>query len=158
MVPGESETPRVGRILAIDYGHVRLGLAISDPDQTLASPFENYTRRSPEKDAAYLRQVVKEERVVLVVVGLPVHLSGRESQKSFESREFAEWVQKLTDVPVVLFDERFTTHEAEQHLMAAGLTKQKRKARLDMLAAQALLKGYLDSDRSSRHDRPGSLG
>ncbi len=158
MVQGESETPRVGRVLAIDYGHVRLGLAISDPDQTLASPFENYTRRSPAKDAAYLRQVTSEERVALIVVGLPVHLSGQESQKSFEAREFADWVKQQTGVPVVLFDERFTTHEAEQHLLAAGLTKQKRKARLDMLAAQALLKGYLDSDRSARHDRPGGLG
>lgn len=154
----EERTTREGRVLAIDYGHVRLGLAISDPSQTLASPYENYTRRSPQKDASYLRQVVTEERVALIVVGLPVHLSGRESQKSFESREFADWVREQAGVPVVLFDERFTTHEAEQHLLAAGLTKQKRKARLDMLAAQSLLKAYLDSDRSDRHDRPGALG
>lgn len=154
----EPALPDEGRILAIDYGHVRLGLAISDPDQSLASPYENYTRRSLRKDAEFLQRVVTEERVVMIVIGLPVHLSGRESEKSVEARAFAKWVESLSPLPVVLFDERFTTHEAEQHLLAAGLTKQKRRERLDMLAAQALLKGYLESDRSAKHDRPDSIG
>ena len=150
--------PERGRILAIDFGTVRHGLAICDPGQSFASPFENYTRRNAKLDGDFFRRVVTEEDVVFVVVGLPVHLSGQESRKSQEARDFADWIGQLTGLPIVLFDERFTTHEAEQHLLAAGLTKAKRRERLDMLAAQALLKAYLDSDRRGPTDAPGSLG
>jgi putative Holliday junction resolvase len=152
------ELPSRGRILAIDFGTVRHGLAISDPGQSFASPYENYTRRSQKLDGDFFRRVVAEEDVVFLVVGLPIHLSGEESRKSLEAREFGDWLGQLTGLPVVLFDERFTTHEAEQHLLAAGLTKAKRRERLDMLAAQALLKGFLDSDRGARQDPPRSIG
>lgn len=154
----DPELPASGRILAIDFGTVRHGLAISDPGQSFASPFENYTRRNQKLDADFFRRVVTEEDVAFLVVGLPIHLSGEESRKSLEAREFADWVGQVTGLRVVLFDERFTTHEAEQHLLAAGLTKAKRRERLDMLAAQALLKGFLDSDRGRSMDSPGSLG
>ncbi len=154
----DQELPFRGRILAIDFGTVRHGLAISDPGQSFASPYENYTRRNQKLDGDFFRRVVAEEDVVFLVVGLPIHLSGEESRKSLEAREFADWLGQLTGLPVVLFDERFTTHEAEQHLLAAGLTKAKRRERLDMLAAQALLKGFLDSDRGGRQDPPQSIG
>lgn len=154
----DQELPSRGRILAIDFGTVRHGLAISDPGQSFASPYENYTRRNQKLDGDFFRRVAAEEDVVFLVVGLPIHLSGEESRKSLEAREFADWLGQLTGLPVVLFDERFTTHEAEQHLLAAGLTKAKRRERLDMLAAQALLKGFLDSDRGGRQDPPRSIG
>ncbi len=93
---------------------MRLGIAISDPGQTLASPYENYTRRGPEQDAARLRRLVAEEGPTLFVVGLPVHLDGRESQKSQEARQFARWLGETTGVPVELFDERFTTRGSGQ--------------------------------------------
>lgn len=129
----------------IDFGTVRIGIALSDARRTIASPFENYTRRSRQADAAHLKRLADEERVTLFVVGLPVHLDGRESQKSREAREFGEWLASTTGVPVVYFDERFTTAEAEQHLGAAELTKKQRKARLDKLAAQILLAAFLEA-------------
>jgi putative holliday junction resolvase len=134
-----------GRIAGIDYGTVRLGIALSDARRTLASPYENYTRRSPQVDADRLRRLAVEECITLFVVGLPVHLDGRESQKSREARQFGQWLAEITGVPVEFFDERFSTAEAEKVLGAAELTKKQRKARLDKLAAQILLTAYLEA-------------
>ena len=145
-----------GRIAGIDYGTVRIGIAITDPEQRLASPFENYTRRGSQLDARYFGELANEERISLFVVGLPVHLSGEESPKSREARRFGAWLQELTGVPVVYFDERFTSTEAEQLLATGQFTKKKRKARLDMLAAQIMLSGFLES-RERGEGKPGGL-
>jgi putative Holliday junction resolvase len=147
--------PRQGRLAALDYGTVRIGVAITDPDQRLASPLEIYTRRTPEKDTAWLLGLAREERIAGFVVGLPVHTSGEESQKSHEARQFAEWVAATTMLPVRLFDERYTTSMAESLLLEAGFTKKRRKERLDKLAAQILLLAYLESSRSE--GEPGGL-
>jgi putative pre-16S rRNA nuclease len=144
-----------GRVLAIDFGTVRLGLAISDARQQFASPLANYTRVNADRDLQYLQRVIKDEQIALIVVGLPVHLDGRESQKSAESREFALWLQRAVPVPVTLHDERFTSVEAESQLLSADLTRKQRKARRDMLAAQVLLSAYLESSRTTQP--PGGL-
>ncbi|HEX4147617.1 MAG TPA: Holliday junction resolvase RuvX [Pirellulales bacterium] len=143
-----------GRLAGIDYGTVRIGIAITDSRQTLASPLENYTRRGVAADAEYFRRLVREEGVQAFVVGLPVHLSGNESQKSIEAREFGKWLGETTAVPVHYYDERFTSREALAHLESAELTKKKRKARLDMLAAQIMLTGYLESSRQDSAHPP----
>jgi putative Holliday junction resolvase len=147
-----------GRIAAIDYGTVRLGIAVSDPGQSIASPYENYTRRDPQQDARHLKQMVAEEGIVGFVVGLPLHLDGRESQKSEESRQFGKWLADQTGIPVDFHDERFTSLEAEERMLAADMSRQKRKKRRDMLAAQLLLTAYLESDRDADSQSPGSLG
>lgn len=134
-----------GRIAGIDYGTVRIGVAVCDSRQTLASPLDNYQRRGIQADADYFRRLVAEERLTRFVVGLPVHVSGDESQKSREARDFGAWLNSVTGVPVEFFDERYTSVEAEQYLQGAGLTKKRRKARLDMLAAQILLSAYLEA-------------
>lgn len=145
-----------GRIAGIDYGRTRLGIAITDPQRRLASPYENYLRRTKEQDAARFRRLVAEEGVTLFVVGLPVHLDGRESLQSIEARKFGAWLAEVTGVPVEFFDERFTTVEAESHLLAAGLTRKRRKARRDMLAAQIMLATFLES-ASRKHTAPAPL-
>ena len=145
-----------GRVAAIDYGTVRLGIAVSDPARTLASPYENYTRRGPEEDARRMQRLVAEEGIVLLVVGLPVHLDGRESEKSREAREFGQWLAQVTGVSVEFFDERFTTSEAEGVLLGAGMTRQRRRKRRDMLAAQILLAAYLEC-RGRGSQPPGPL-
>jgi putative Holliday junction resolvase len=145
-----------GRLAGIDYGSVRIGIAVTDRRQTLASPFENYTRRGPVLDAEYFQRLAREEEIVQFVVGLPIHLDGRESQKSIEAREFGEWLKKSTGVPVDYFDERFTSVQAQQLLLGAALSKKRRKARLDMLAAQILLTAYLES-RSRGTEPPRGL-
>jgi putative Holliday junction resolvase len=148
--------PLQGRIAGIDFGTVRVGVAITDPAQTLASPFDNYTRRGPSADAAYFRKLAAEERLAGFVVGLPVHTSGQESGKSHESRQFAQWLAETTALPVRLFDERYTSAHAEEALLAAGLTKKRRKERMDKLAAQIMLAAYLESSR--RNEPPQGIG
>ena len=134
-----------GRVAGIDFGTVRIGIAVSDPERRIASPYENYTRRGEKQDAKRFLQLVEEEAIRLFVVGLPVHLDGRESEKSQEARRFGQWLAEITSVPVQFFDERFTSHQAEEALLAAQMTKKRRKRRLDMLAAQIMLSAYLES-------------
>ena len=146
----------MSRIAGIDFGTVRIGIAISDPEGIIASPVETYTRRGPDQDAQRFRRLVDEERITLFVVGLPLHLDGRESGKSIEARQFGRWLAESTGVPVEFFDERFTSHEAEQYLLDAELTKKRRKKRIDMLAAQIMLSAYLES-RDKGQQQPRSL-
>jgi len=136
-----------GRIVAIDYGTVRMGIAISDPSQTIASPLETYQRRDNNEDARRLQRLVEEESVVHFVVGLPVHTNGDESQKSREARAFGSWLNEVTGVAVDYFDERYSTVQAEQLLRDVQMTSRQRKRRRDMLAAQILLSSYLESRR-----------
>jgi putative Holliday junction resolvase len=144
------------RIAGIDYGTVRIGIALADTEIGIAGPFENYNRRTPALDAEYFATLAREERIGRFVVGLPVHLHGGESQKSTEARQFGDWLAKLTGVPVDYFDERYTSAEAERLLSAASLTKKQRKARLDQLAAQIMLTAYLEAGARSR-DSPGAI-
>jgi len=133
------------RIAGIDFGTVRIGIALADTDVGIAGPFENYTRRSPALDAEYFAKLATEERIGRFVVGLPVHLHGGESQKSAEARAFGEWLGKMASVPVEYFDERFTTAEAEHVLGLANLTKKQKQARRDQIAAQIMLTAYLEA-------------
>jgi putative Holliday junction resolvase len=134
------------RLLAIDPGSVRLGLALSDTERRLASPLLTYTRRDPEQDGRFLKKVVEEEEVATIIVGLPIHEDGSEGAQAKLARAFGAWLQQVTGVPCVFYDERFTSFEADQSLDQAGLTKKKRKARRDKVAAQILLQTYLDTE------------
>ena len=143
-----------GRIAGIDFGTVRIGISISDPGRTIASPLETYTRRGPQQDAQRMRRLVAEDGVTLFVVGLPVYLDGRESPKSQEARQFGAWLGEITGVPVEFFDERFTSREAEQLLLGADLTSKRRRKRIDMLAAQSMLAAYLESGSKGAQASP----
>lgn len=145
-----------GRLAGIDFGTVRIGIAVTDPQQRLASPFENYTRRGEQADAAYFRRLVEEEEIQRFIVGLPVFASGDESPKSREARTFGNWLVRITGRPVEYFDERYTSLEAEALLVATGATRKRRKAALDKLAAQMLLTAYLESNARGS-EGPGPL-
>ena len=138
------EFPRTGRLVAVDYGTVRIGLAICDPDRILVSPLEVFSRGKPEAESQFFSRLVKEERVAGFVVGLPIHCDGGESQKSTEARAFAAWLSELTEVPTRLFDERFSTAQAKRRLRDRKLTHKERKARIDAIAAQVLLEAFLE--------------
>ena len=144
------------RIVGIDYGTVRIGIAMADTEVGIAGPFDNYSRRSLPLDREYFATLAKEERIGRFVVGLPVHLHGGESQKSTEARTFGEWLGTITGVPVEYFDERFTTAEAERVLGIANLTKKKKQARRDQIAAQIMLTAYLEAGARGQAD-PGSI-
>lgn len=144
------------RIAGIDYGTVRIGIATADLEVGIAGPYENYNRRNEKLDAEYFLQLARQERIATFVVGLPVHLSGNESQKSSEARKFGGWLEQLTGVPVEYFDERYTSAEAETILGDAQLTKKQRKTRLDQLAAQIMLTAYLEAGAKG-DDAPGGI-
>ena len=144
------------RIAGIDYGTVRIGIATADLEVGIAGPYENYNRRNEKLDAEYFLRLAEQEHIGKFVVGLPVHLSGNESQKSREAREFGAWLEKLTGVMVEYFDERYTSSEAEAILGDAQLTKKQRQARLDQLAAQIMLTAYLEAGAKGE-DAPGGI-
>jgi putative Holliday junction resolvase len=133
------------RLLGVDYGTVRIGLAVSDPDRKIAFPLATYTRRGLAADARYFRELAEEEEIGQIVLGLPVHCDGREGQKAVKARAFGAWLVEVTGLPLAFADERFTTVEAEGYLLAAGLTNKRRKERRDRVAAQILLQAFLDA-------------
>jgi putative Holliday junction resolvase len=153
--PASPDFPAQGRLLGLDYGTKRLGLALSNAEQTIATPLETYNRRDARQDERYLQQKVQEYCVAGLIVGLPVHLSGDEGEKAREARAFGEWTAKVTNCPVRYADERYSTALADEHLHAAELSPKKRKALRDKLAAQILLQAYLESNR--RGEAPGAL-
>ena len=150
-----SKEPSPGRVAGIDYGTVRIGVAVTDPGQTMASPVESYTRRDPRQDAEHFRRLAAEHDVRRFVVGLPVHLDGRESGKSAEARRFGQWLAEVTGLAVEFFDERFTTSEAQEVLSGAQLRGKRRRQRVDMLAAQIMLSAWLES--ASKGQSPGPI-
>lgn len=135
----------MSRLLGVDYGTVRIGLALSDPDRKFAFPHAIYERQGDEEDRKWFALLMKEELIGGIVVGLPVHLSGQEGQKAVEARAFGQWLKEVTGLSPVFWDERFTTVEAESALWEAGLSHKRRKARRDKVAAQILLQAYLDA-------------
>ncbi len=147
--------PSFGRLLGIDFGTKRLGFAICNDEQTIASPLVNRVRESRAQDEQFLRKLSRVYDVVGIVVGLPVHMSGQEGGKAREARKFGEWAAEVASLPLRFHDERYTSVIAESHLMAANLSPKQRKARLDMVAAQVLLQSFLNA--ADRDLPPGDL-
>jgi|SRR5579863_6296770 len=147
--PGDCGVPARGRLLGLDYGTKRVGLALSNIDQTIATPLETYLRRDIRQDERYLLQQVAEHGVAGLVVGLPVHMSGDEGEKARAARAFGEWAAAVTKLPVSFTDERYTTALADEHLRGAHVSPKKRKLLRDKLAAQILLQTFLESSRRS---------
>jgi putative holliday junction resolvase len=137
----------LGRLLGIDTGTKRVGLAISDADRIIASPLTTLQRQNSESDAQFFRDLIARESVVGIIVGLPMHTDGREGVKAQEARAYGDWLATITNLSVEYADERFTTVHAESALWDAGLTHQKRKDRRDRVAAQIMLQAYLDDKR-----------
>lgn len=149
------ELPRQGRLAGVDFGTVRIGLAICDPSQSWVTPYDTYLCRNPRLDASYFQMMATREQLVGWVLGLPIHCDGNESRKSGEVRRFAEWLAELSKLPIALFDERFTTAEAKKLLRDSGLSRQKRKKSLDRLAAHLILSHFLESrDKIDRPNMP----
>ena len=138
-----------GPLLGIDFGTVRVGLAISDRDQKIAVPLVIYERQARSQEAAFYQELVKKERIVGMVMGLPVHMSGSESKKSQQVRQYGDWLKTITGLPLAYCDERYSSAFAWDELKAGGLKASQRRKQLDKVAAQILLQGFLDSSRNS---------
>ncbi|HUU45068.1 MAG TPA: Holliday junction resolvase RuvX [Acidobacteriota bacterium] len=139
-----------GRTLAVDYGRRRVGLAISDPTGTIATGMETLLVRSAEEAATRIAAERATWEYQKIVVGLPLRTSGEPSEMAGEVMEFVERLRALSGVPVETIDERFSSHEAERMLHATGRHIKGNKAAIDRLAAEVLLRQYLDM-------RPGAV-
>jgi putative Holliday junction resolvase len=135
------------RVLGIDYGQVRVGLAITDPEGRLAFPRPALARTTRDALFEALVELVREEGVQAVVVGLPLTLDGGDSLTTRQARNFAESLARRIDAPVHLMDERLSSAAAEAQLKEAGLCSRKRKSRLDSQAAVQILETWIGRNR-----------
>jgi putative Holliday junction resolvase len=133
------------RILALDYGTKRIGVALSDELGWTAQPLETLNRRTLDRDIAHIASLVGTHEVGHVLLGFPLQLDGREGPAIRAMREFQARLEQGVPVPVILWDERLTTKAAEDLLIAADVSRKKRKGVVDRIAASILLQSYLAS-------------
>ena len=144
-----SSIPTSGRILALDWGERRFGVARSDETQTLASPLETLTRRAGKRcPMPRFLELVAEAEAAGIIVGLPLALDGSEGANAAAARELAALVARRTALPVELVDERYTTVAALDAIREMGGSTRGRKGDVDALAACVLLQGYLEARRT----------
>lgn len=135
------------RALGLDPGTKRIGVAVSDISGTVASPLCVLQRRSHAVDLEALARLVRDEEAVVVVIGLPLHMDGRESPSAKAARRLGAELAKLIDVPVDFHDERRTTAQAERDMADAGLSGPRRRQVVDKIAAGIMLQSWLDARR-----------
>lgn len=138
----------MSRILGIDYGERRIGVAISDATATVATPLQTFDGTAPQQSARAIIQLAMERGVERIVVGNPVRMDGSMGPSAEKAKAFGERLVKSGSLPVEYWDERFSSRTAEQALIEGGTRRQKRKQVIDQLAAQIILQHYLDA-RSS---------
>ena len=132
--------------MALDLGKRRIGLALSDPLGITAQGLPTLQRTNNREDLSALDRIIHENEVGFILMGHPLHMSGKEGRQAEYTREFAERLAKWTGVEVRLWDERLTTVEAERVLKDSGISIAKRAKAVDKLAAQILLQSYLASE------------
>jgi putative Holliday junction resolvase len=142
-----AQTTSRGRVLGLDLGDVRIGVAISDDERRLAVPLGTVRTGAPH-DLRAIAELVREHGVALVVVGHPRSLSGERGEAARKAEAFAEALRAALPVPVVLQDERLSTAEAERALREAGAGGRRRRRAVDRSAATVILQAYLDAHRT----------
>lgn len=145
-----------GRLLALDVGKKRIGLAVTDELGITAQGIETFQRTRIREDLDRLKQIATQWNVSGLLVGQPLHMSGSESAQSLYTREFAERLQRHLDLPLVFWDERLTSAEAERLLRAGGASLDQRKQSVDRMAAVLLLESYLGhlAMQQTQNDQP----
>jgi len=133
------------RILALDIGRRKIGIAISDTLGIIAQPFETLIRKEKKTDFERLKEIVRNMRVSKIVVGLPLNMNGTAGPKAKEAYNLVERLKEEIEVPVQLWDERLSTLEANRILLQADMSRRKRKRLDDKIAAQLILQSYLNS-------------
>jgi putative pre-16S rRNA nuclease len=135
------------RVLAIDPGSKRVGIAISDPTGTIAQPLATIDAEPPETLASRLSDIAAQKEAKRIIVGLPRRMDGSHGPEAKAARELADSLRKASGLPVELVDERLTTVAAERSLIAGGVRRDKRRATVDRVAAAILLQSHLDRKR-----------
>jgi putative holliday junction resolvase len=140
-------SPASGRVLGLDLGDVRVGVAISDAERRMAVPFGTVHVGSPPGELRAIAALVEDNDVSLIVLGHPLLLSGKRGERATHAEEFAEALRAFVRVPVVLHDERLSSVEAERHLAEAGAARRARRRAVDQSAATVILQAFLDGSR-----------
>lgn len=143
-----SSTPAYpGRVLALDLGEKRIGIALSDATRLIGSAHSMLERRSRAEDFVHLAEMAAANHVTLVVLGLPITLAGHEGDRAAWVRDYGAELAQHLDIPVTYWDESLTTKQAEATLRAAGKGRKQMKAQVDAVAAALILQSYLDAQR-----------
>jgi len=137
-------------VIAVDFGSRHHGLAGSDPLGISVQPLEAIDATGEAAALDAIARAAREREAELVVVGLPVDMSGREGPAAAAAREFARKLREATNLPVELWDERLSTEEAERHLRESGLSGSRRRKMVDSASAVVILRGYLDAKGGAR--------
>jgi putative holliday junction resolvase len=140
-----SSIPPEGTLLGLDYGRARIGIAACDATRIIASPREVYTRRNISKDLGHITRMVRENKAVGFIIGLPLAGDGTEGDNCAEVRLFAAKLAKKITLPILLYDERFSTAAVTRTMQDAGVKRQARQAVDDKLAAGYILQCVLDN-------------
>ncbi|MHB1341767.1 MAG: Holliday junction resolvase RuvX [Coriobacteriia bacterium] len=140
------------RLLGLDIGEARVGVAVSDPDATVASPVAVLDGRILARDIRPLRLLVEDYEPAALVVGLPVGMNGEEGQQAAAVRAIADGWSDALGLPVTYVDERLSSAEAARSMRAAGVPARKQRGQLDMVAAALILQSHLDTLRRSSPD------
>jgi len=146
----------MGRILGIDYGTKRVGIAISDPTAMLATPLSVETVQSVDEAISAVCRIARDRGVVKIVVGIPINMNGSSGPMALEAGKFVELLRTASGLTVDITDERLSTSLVERMLVDADVTRGRRKEVRDKLAAQVILQGYLDAQEYSRQQVVGS--
>src|SRR5436309_9519285 len=136
--------PPRGVLMGLDLGTKTIGVAACDPDRRVAAPVETISRMRFKLDAARILELAAERRAAGLVLGLPINMDGSEGPRAQSTRAFARNLARLTELPIALWDERWSTAAVERALIAADASRAKRAAVIDQLAAAYILQGALD--------------
>jgi putative pre-16S rRNA nuclease len=146
--------PSSGRLLAVDWGEIRFGLALSDESQILATPLETLVRRAGKRfPMPRFLAILGVHAPVGIVVGLPLTLAGHEGESAAAAREVADAISRRSGLPLELWDERMSTARALSVIREQGGSARGRRAEVDALAAAVMLQHFLDSRRTERTER-----
>ena len=146
------------RLMGLDYGSKTVGVAVSDPLGLTAQGVETVWRKQENKlrqTMARIEELISEYQVERIVLGYPKNMNNTVGERAVKSLEFKEELEKRTGLPVVMWDERLTTAEAERTLMGTGVGRENRKQFLDQMAAVLILQGYLDRMNMNKDENNG---
>jgi len=132
------------RVLALDTGEKRIGVAVSDPLGIIAQGVTVITRKDPETDLNEIKRIVEEYKADSIVIGMPVNMDGTKGKSAEKVNEFVEVLKGRLSIPVYTYDERLSTKESEKFLISADVSRKKRKQVIDKMAAQLILESYLE--------------
>lgn len=139
------------RVLGLDFGDKRIGLAVSDRLLISAQGLGTYQVRNTREDLRFFRKLVSEYEIEEIVIGLPLRMDGSEGTRAEKTKEFARWLEKSLKLPVFFWDERLTTQQASKILRQQKVKRRSKKSLKDQVSAVIILSGYLEHKRTKNH-------